>query len=614
MRVNEARPVRYVARQIAGAIGEARARFTARWLLWLGAIVVVALVPLVDSNSLQIASLATGLYIVLAAVGLNYAIGLAAIPSLGQGGFVGIGAFVAAWLAVRWGWDLVAATAAGTAAATVAGFFVGAGAARLTRVYIAITTWVAAWMLQFALTDSPQISGGSQGLPMPVARLSVLGASARFTPAWHYETALLLVLLALGLYAAVKRSPAGLHLAALRQNEPAALVLGADRRRLRTGAVVASAAIGGVAGALMVQLSGIADPTAYGPLLSVKLFVAVIVGGAAFTLGPVVGALSLALVGPVARGLGNAAGLAPERFEPLVAAALLLVAVVAGGEGVLPRLRSLFSRRSETVDPGVARIALTPRSETHNLGPAVLDARAIKKSFGGVHALDGVDLTVSAGAVHAVIGPNGSGKSTLLKILSGSLSPDSGTLTVGDRSVSGWSVADARAQGVVRTLQRTAIFEDMSVREHVLAGGLTDRTAAGVGRHLLATPAARTFDKALRLDADRILTDVGLDRVAALPASRLSGAQQRFLMVAMALATHPSVVLLDEPGAGMSAELVGGLIDLIHALSSAGIAVVLVEHNLRLVRQTASEVTVLSSGRAIAHGHPRDVSESPEVR
>ncbi|MDQ3879132.1 MAG: ATP-binding cassette domain-containing protein, partial [Actinomycetota bacterium] len=433
----------------------------------------------------------------------------------------------------------VAVTVTGTAAAAVAGFVVGVGASRLTRVYAAITTWVAAWMLEFVLADFPRISGGSQGLALPQARLEVLGGGARFTPVWQYETALFMVVFALCLYAAVKRSPAGLHLAALRQSESGALVLGANRARLRTSAIVASAATGGLAGALLVQVYGIADPTSYGPLLSVKLFVAVIVGGAAFSLGPAVGAIALVLVGPAARALGDLARISPERFEPVVAAVLLLAAIAAGGRGVLTRVVELI-RGAESHHPrraGASRpIAVTPVGG--GSARPIVEARGVTKAFGGVRALDDVALAIEPGAIHAVIGPNGSGKSTLLKILSGSLRPDSGIVRV-DGELLGRSVAAARSQGIVRTLQHTVVFDDMSVRDHVVAGSVSARPMAGTVRYLARTPAARADERSARADADRILEDVGLSGARDMAAGSITGAEQRYLMIAMALAAHP---------------------------------------------------------------------------
>lgn len=610
-----AHAVAFVGRQIRAGLRDAARRRNRVWLLWVAGVAVAVSVPAVDRSPLQIASLASGMYIALAAVGLNYAVGLAGIPSLGQGGFVGIGAFVAAWVTARWGWDVVAATAAGTAAAAAAGFVVGAGAARLTRVYVAITTWIVAWMLQFALADFPQISGGSQGLALPPARLGVLGTTVRLTPTWHFEIALLLIAATCAMFVAVKRSPTGLHLSALREDEAAALVVGADRARLRTIAVVVSAAIGGVAGALTVQLAGIADPTGYGPLLSVKLFVAVILGGAAFTLGPVIGAVVLALIGPVAHGLGHAAGLAPERFEPLVAAVLLMVALVAGGDGIVARVLQLVRRDTAEPSSRASRVSVAPSAGASAVpGPTTLEARGVSKSFGGVRALDAVDLEVRAGSIHALIGPNGSGKSTLLRILSGSMAADSGEVVVGGNRIVGASVPRLRAAGVARTLQRTATFEQMSARDHVLVGSVTARHITGTARYALATPAARAEEADARADADRILGELGLTHVADRAAARLSSAEQRLLMLAMALAARPDVVLLDEPGAGITADGVGSLIDVVLRVASAGVAVVLVEHNLRLVRATASEVTVLSSGRVVAHGTPEQVAASDEVR
>src|SRR5439155_1775326 len=205
--------------------------------------------------------------------------GLGGLPSLGQGAFVGVGAFATAALRVHAGWEPVPATAAGAALATAAGVAVATGAVRLRGPFVAVSTWIVAWLVGFVLIEFPRLSGGSQGLVLPAARVGLPGTGVRssLTPGVHYEVALALLAVALVVFARVSRTAPGLALAAAREGPAQAAALGVDRFRVQLGAFTAAAVVGGLAGALAVQLAGVADPTAYGPLLSVDLFVAVVV-------------------------------------------------------------------------------------------------------------------------------------------------------------------------------------------------------------------------------------------------------------------------------------------------------------------------------------------------
>jgi ABC-type branched-subunit amino acid transport system ATPase component len=243
-----------------------------------------------------------------------------------------------------------------------------------------------------------------------------------------------------------------------------------------------------------------------------------------------------------------------------------------------------------------------------------VEARGLSRRFGGVVAAEGVDLSLAPGRVHALVGPNGSGKTTLLRLLAGDLDPDAGSVAIGGRDVTAVPEAGRVAAGVARTLQATTVFPDLTALEHAVAGTEVRRRDGGAIRTLLATPRARAGAGAARARALSALDEVGLGDRANVPAERLSSTEQRLLMIAAALASGPRALLLDEPAAGMVAADLPRLAAIIDRMAARGMAVLLVEHNLRLVRRVASEVTVLDAGRVIATGPPGDVADDPEVR
>lgn len=597
------------------AAGEATRAWTPEAWLGVGAFTVAAMLPFALGDELRRAA-ASGLYIALMAVGLNFAVGLGGMPSLGQGAFVGIGAFVAALLRARAGWDPVLAVVVGTAAAAGAGVAVGIGATRLRGAFVAVATWVVSWLLAFALAAFPGVFGGSQGLGVAEAAVSLpgTGGGVRLTPAIHFELALVLIALAVLAYSALARSPAGLGLAAVRQGPAAATAIGVRAGPLLLGAFVTSAAIGGLAGALAVLLLGVADPTAYGPLLSVELFVAVLLGGRGSAIGPLAGAAVLAVIPPAAGALGSSAGIAPERFEPVLASVLLLGALLLGRAGVggsrWPRLDLWGGRHRRRARVEGAPTAPQPAPP----GPGSLEATGLAKRFGGIVAAEDISIAVGAGSIHAVIGPNGSGKTTLLRLLAGTMAPDAGRVSLDGRDVTALPSWERVRLGIVRTLPATSVFGELTTLEHVMTGSVVRRRYGGAVRSVLNTPLARAEQAAMREHAEAVLDMAGLSYAAKLPAGSLSGADQRLLMLVTAFAAAPSVLLVDEPSAGMSASAVARLSAVLRLFADAGTTLLVVEHNLRLVRTLARRVTVLDAGRVIAEGSPDEVALDPAVR
>ncbi len=557
----------------AVAFRELRAGWSRRQSLSVAAFAVAALAPLVFAEA-RTADLAGGLYLACAAVGLAFCVGVAGLPSLAQGAFVAAGAVVGAHLLAA-GVPTALSAVLGGVTGGLAGALVGFAFARLPRAGFAAATWIVSWLVAFALQSITWFLGGAQGLV-------VTGGP---TATQHYELALALTGLAALGYVALARSPIGLRLTAAREREPAARSLGVPLLRLRVFTVAASGAVAGLTGALAVQLAGVGDPSQYGSFLSFRLFVVVLVGGALAPLGAPAGMLVLGVLSLAADAVGRLEHVAAARAHTLLAAIMLLGIVSLGWDGLVrpPRRRRIGG-------PGAAP----------GRAPAArLVATALSKTFGSVHAAAGVALTVDPGSVTALVGPNGSGKTTVLRMLAGTITPDSGNV-------------DAPASAVARTLQATAVFPTLTPLEHVLVAAAGRRRKGGFVRALLSTPQARAEDAAHVAAAERLLDRFGIPPDT--PAGELPVTDQRALMLASAYATGASIVLVDEPTAGASAVEAARMTALLRSLRDEGLALLVVEHNLGVVRSLADRVVVLDAGRVIADGLPDVVAADERVR
>jgi branched-chain amino acid transport system permease protein len=594
------------AGELRRAVEEARAGWSrAAWIV-VAALAVAALVPFLSLPGVRLDSLADTVYLAVAATGLGVTVGVAGLPSLGAGAFMAVGAFTSSLLVARSGWPLEPAVLAGAAAALVAGLISG-GVVRLRRAFVAVGTWLLAWLVWLFLLAFPSVSGGSQGLILP--QKTLLGLDA--TPTVHFEVALALLALTALAIAAVRRGAPGLELSALRQSPRLATSLGVRLGPRRLGAFVASAFVAGLAGALSVQLAAVADPTAYDPFLSFKLLVAVLLGGAAATLGPAAGVAALGLIGLVSDPLARVLQLPLERFDTAVAAILLVFVLALGGGGIVPWLEPYLARLRRR--PG-ARLGPHHAVDRDTAAGPVLKAVELRKSFGGVVALDGVSFELARGEIVALVGPNGSGKTTALRLISGAEPPDSGRVLLESRPLTDEATPERVRLGVARTLQATAYFPELTALESVLVGRSVRRRFGGAIRTALQTPNARRETVESEAKARATLALVGLADLAERRMPQLTTSQRRLVALAAALASEPDLLLVDELAAGAGSEELEHIAEVVAGIRERGIAVLLVEHNLRLVRLAADRVLVLAAGRAVAEGSVAEVAASDVVR
>jgi branched-chain amino acid transport system permease protein len=547
----------------ADAARDVRAGWRSRSTLSVAAFGVAALAPLVVGDA-RTADLASGLYLATAAVALALVVGVAGLPLLSQGGFVAVGAVVGAHL-LEHGVPTPLAAAASAAIGGLAGAAIGLAFARLPRAGFAAGTWIVTWLIAIAVGSIDWVLGGTDGIVI----------TAGPSPAGHYEVALALTALAALGFAALARSSFGLQLAAAREREQAAAALGVQVLRLRTVAISAAGAAAALTGALTVELAGVADASSFGPYLSFKLFVVVLIGGGLASLGAPAGVVVLAVLSVLADAVGALEHVAASRAHTLLASIMLLGVVSIGWEGLV---RPARPRRT---GGGLA----PPRAPERGLA-----AHGLTKRYGELVAAADVSLRAGPGTITALVGPNGSGKTTVLRMLSGAIEADEGSLEAG---------------GAVRTLQATAVFPSLSVQEHLLVGSARRRRRSGFVRTLLATPQAREEDAGFVAEAEAIAARFGLPGEVA--AGQLAAGDRRVLMLAAAYATGGPVLLVDEPTAGASAAEVGRIAALLRGLRAEGLTLVVVDHNMQVVRGIADQVLLMDAGRIVRSGAPAEV-------
>lgn len=246
------------------------------------------------------------------------------------------------------------------------------------------------------------------------------------------------------------------------------------------------------------------------------------------------------------------------------------------------------------------------------MSEALLELHGMARSFGGVQAVRDLSFSIGESEIVGLIGPNGSGKSTSVNLISGSLPVSAGDIRFDGKSVNALTISERVPLGLARTFQTTSVFPEFSVREQVLTA-CHARFRSSPASAVMRFRAARAEEAAQRERTEEILSFTGLADVAAEPASAISSAQQRLLMIATALATEPRLVLLDEPAAGMVSKERKELASLILRIKARGIAVLVIEHHMALIMEVCSRIVVLNFGQKIAEGAPDEIRRDASV-
>jgi branched-chain amino acid transport system permease protein len=566
--------------------------------------------------------------------------------SFGQAAFVGIGAYTAAVLAGRQGWEFLATLPLGGILAAALALGIGALAFRLRSLrgeIFALLTLAVPFILASIARTVPAIDGG-YGITIPTPDVpDVIGGFQEYL----YLLSLTVALGSLYVAFLIRRTRTGWALFSIHDAEDVAEGLGVPTFRSKMVAIGLSGLIGGLSGAVYAQQVGFVTVDAvFG--LTIPLFVIVmsVLGGRDSWFGPLLGAVVIVTV----QNRLAAAGL--EGWSLIIFGSMLAVLIVLAPDGLAARLRerpipiavafvvpfvllALADAGSGLVDwlaaslvvagvvafvPLPARLGLAlprPRVPTPSVEPLAIEPLAerpaldqpasgplvectdLVKRYGGLRALDGVSLRVDAGELVGLVGPNGSGKSTLIGLLSGALRPTSGTIHVAGQATAALAPHEVAHLGIARTYQIPRPFASMTVRDNVAM-------AIMFGRHPESLEDARRR-------ADGHLAMVGLGSRADLRPSGINLHERQLLEIARALATEPRVLLLDEALAGLNPAEIDQAVGVVRRIHASGVTIVIVEHLLRVVNQLATRIVVLDQGRLLAAGEPASVMRDPRV-
>ena len=628
-----------------------------------GLVLVAALLfPLVHANDADIDSMANAAAYATLALGLNIVVGFAGLLDLGYAAFFAIGAYTYGILSSYqlmppWGafWEplqtlgLVARMAGesgsgdvvhftlsfwlalplSAAVAALFGVLFGAPTLRLKGDYLAIVTLGFGEIVPIVVRNWSSLTNGAAGLN-GVAPPRIDGYSFGVSATPYYYVAVAMVALLIFVSVRLRDSRIGRAWMAIREDEIAAAAMGINLRRYKLLAFAMGAAFGGMTGTFYVAKLQTATPEMFGFPVSVMILVMVVFGG---VWGVVLGAFVLQLLQSwwlqdltlwlhalgrlVDSGWLQRVDLVPsiELIFGLILVGMMLFRRQGLIQAVRPAAALTFEQQhAELRRGGLGDLRLHGLEGPGRTGAVALDVRGVTVRFGGLVALNSVDLVVPDGGVVAVIGPNGSGKSTLFNVITGLVHAGEGRIALYGGDITGLPPYHVLARGIARTFQNLRLFPNLSVIDNVLVGQHA-RLKTGPIAAILRPPRTRAEEKTAHAWAMEIIAIFGnrlLPRIDQM-VDGLSYANRRRVEIARALASNPRVLLLDEPTAGMNPAETLELAEQIKSLNGLGLTVLLIEHKLDVVTTLADTVYVLDHGDVIAVGKPHDVRRNEAV-
>jgi ABC-type branched-subunit amino acid transport system ATPase component/ABC-type branched-subunit amino acid transport system permease subunit len=576
---------------------------------WTGvvalAVLAVALFPVLSDDLYHQNMIILSMVFAIGAVGLNIITGYAGYISLGQGAFIGLGAYTVGLCVTKiggspWVWIPVAGVVAGAVAALL-----GVVAMRARGHSFVILTIAFLFLMQLLATNWDSLTNGTGGITMPLPTWSI---DYQYWPFYYVLMALLAVSLVVSWW--IRRNKFGMGLIAIREDEDKAATVGVSTPTYKILAFLASAVFVGMAGGVYGYYIGFIDPSGmFNILLSVQIVLSLLLGGRATLWGPVLGAFLIEWLNETSNnefGGGNA--------RLLIFGGLLVLVVLFLPQGVIPTVRDWIERWRTRGKAGLAGerlsgIELREREAPAPVAPPasakpLLEVKGLEKRFGGVHAVDGASLAVPERSITALIGPNGSGKTTLFNLIGGTMACDAGEVWFDGGRIDRKPPWQRAHLGLGRTFQITRLFRDMTVLENVVAP---------LGEFHLGLLGANAVSGREAARAEELLEFVGMRKYRDVRASALSYGQQKLLELAQILMLDPKLIMLDEPAGGINPTLIDRIGELIRDLNADGKTFLIVEHNMPFVLGLCNPVLVLARGQTIASGAPDEIQQDPQV-
>jgi ABC-type branched-subunit amino acid transport system ATPase component/ABC-type branched-subunit amino acid transport system permease subunit len=590
---------------------------------------ITVLAVLVSAGMLTIFSqgltVAITVQVIVAIILLSLVIlaGYAGQVSLAQYGLAGMGGYISARLVAAAHWPFPVAVLAGVLGATLVGVLFGIPALRTRGVNLAVVTLGLGFAVEVILFDNGSYTGGITGTNVGDTSLFGLNIGATAYPGRFGIFCLLCLIVAVVIAARVRRGALGRSFIAVRANERAAASVGINVVRAKLVAFGLASAVAGLGGVLLAFESQVVDFTQFDIFTSINAVTFATIGGIGYLTGPLLGSglASGAIPSYLLQRFGSL-----DEWLPVIGGVSVLLTLLrnpnglagaaeSDGDPVVRWFRGRLPRRA--AGPGAAAAAGAADADgpataqvRQRAAPKALVVEGLTVRFGGVTAVDNLSLTIGPGEVVGLIGPNGAGKTTVIDAVTGFVRPARGSITLGDDPLSALPPHRRTAAGVTRSFQSVELFDDLTVGENLQAAedlrqARAPRQRAGSWRRsrprlsALSLAVAGEFDLLTSLDDDP----------AQLPHGR-----RRLLGIGRAVVTQPSVLLLDEPAAGLDGHESAELAALIRRLATEwGIGVLLVEHDMSVVMSTCDRVAVLEFGLKIAEGKPEVIRSDPRV-
>ena len=619
-------------------------------------IALLAAAPLFTSNTYYIHMIGTIMIYAILLFGLDIVVGYTGQVSLGHAGLFGVGSYTAGVLFFKLGaplWLIIPASIGITAGF---GALLALPALRVTGPYLAMVTLAFGTIIQILINEMDFLTEGPLGIKVP--KPSVFGM--RLNEHAFYWLVLALMVLSLVVVDRILKSQLGRAFEALRGSPVASDCMGVSVYRYKVYAFVISAGFAGLAGCLYAYSEQYISPNTYNFELTVLFLLAVIMGGRKSRVGSILGAAIIVILPKLlddlsmfrvvattlalGMALGGAIAVSKKMTTPRALALpvlgttalalfafwlqsitdwrlsifglMILFVVYYLQDGIVGFVQKLFTRKTVRTGRAVVRAAGAHKDAIMNAaagtGEDLLVAKGVVMQFGGLKAINQVDLSVKRGSIHGLIGPNGSGKSTIMNVLTGIYVPTAGSIEFAGRSVVGRTSADIALSGIARTFQNVQLFGEMTALQNVQVG-LHHSFASNIADVALHSPRYSREEAASVERGLGLIEFVGLADLANEEARNLPYGKQRLLEIARALALDPQLLLLDEPAAGLTAPDIKDLMSIIRKIRDHGITVILIEHHMDVVMGVCDKVSVLDFGQKIAEGKPAEVQANEKV-
>jgi branched-chain amino acid transport system permease protein len=617
--------------------------------------IVLALVPVFTHNPYYIHLVETIMIYAVLLFGLDIVVGYTGQVSLGHAGLFGIGAYTAGVLFFKLGAPFLVILPVSIAVTALFGAVLALPALRVSGPYLAMVTLAFGTIIQILINEMSFLTEGPMGIKLTKPYLF----GVKLDEQSFYWVVCAMLALSLVVVHRVLRSQLGRAFEALRGSPVASDCMGVSVYKYKVYAFVISAGFAGLAGCLYAYSEQYISPNTYNNELTVMFLLAIIMGGRKTRLGALLGATIIVLLPKLLDDLDMfrtvSTGLAVLMFVgALLAVSRRVTSVKAMAVPVLGTAAlSAFSYQLENITDwrlsifglmilfvvyylqdgivGFVRhlLSLRTQGEVTHAAAVVSDQASVIRSaktgqedllvgqqilmqFGGLKAINQVDLRIKRGTIHGLIGPNGSGKSTMMNVLTGIYVPTAGSIEFEGRSVVGRTSSDIALSGIARTFQNVQLFGEMTALQNVLVGlhHTFDSHFVDVALH---TPRYQREEAAATQRALGLLQFVGLADLADEQARNLPYGKQRLLEIGRALALDPQLLLLDEPAAGLTAPDIKELVAIIRKIRDHGITVILIEHHMDVVMSICDTVSVLDFGQKIAEGKPADVQANEKV-